>query len=233
MASRQYFDEVEQRKYFVEYHIPGFADFPRWKNKKVLEIGCGIGTDSINFSRAGARLTATELSRESMEICKKRFEVFGEQAKFYLCDAEKLSQTVPIEHYDLVYSFGVIHHTPHPKRIIEEAKKYMGPDSELRIMLYSKYSTKNFMIWLGLMQPEAQTGCPIANTYSAQDIRKLLKDFDVISIQKEHIFPYRIEPYKQYEYEKAFPWNVLPRPIFRWLEHRLGWHTLIRAKLKA
>ena len=55
VGSKEYFDEVEARKYFVEPHIPGFAEFERWRGKRVLEVGCGIGTDSINFARAGAR----------------------------------------------------------------------------------------------------------------------------------------------------------------------------------
>jgi 2-polyprenyl-3-methyl-5-hydroxy-6-metoxy-1,4-benzoquinol methylase len=231
-GTKEYFDEVEKRKYFVEPHIPGFAEFQRWKGKKVLEIGSGIGTDSINFVRAGAKLTATELSEESMNVCKKRFEVYGLSANFYVGNAEELSTFVPVEKYDLMYSFGVIHHTPHPRKVIEEIMKFMEPESELRIMLYSKYSTKNFLIWLGLMQPEAQTGCPIAFVYSARDIEKLLEGFEIISMKKEHIFSYRIKEYVQYHYVKAFPWNILPNFIFRFFERMFGWHWLIRAKLK-
>jgi len=71
VGSREYFDEVEKRKYLVESHIPEFAQFKKWKGKNVLEIGWGIGTDSINFARSSADLTTIELSEKSLEICKK------------------------------------------------------------------------------------------------------------------------------------------------------------------
>src|SRR2546426_3113023 len=112
IGTKEYFDQVEARKYFVEYHIPGFAEFERWRGRKVLEIGCGIGTDTINFARAGAKVTAVELSEESLNVAKKRAEVFGfsNKIKFYIANAEELSKVIPIEKYDLVYSFGVVHH---------------------------------------------------------------------------------------------------------------------------
>src|SRR5918999_4587746 len=77
IGSRRYFDEVEARKYLVEPHIPRFAEFSRWQGKKVLEIGCGIGTDTISFARAGASVTAVDVSEKSLEIARRRAQVYG------------------------------------------------------------------------------------------------------------------------------------------------------------
>ena len=229
IGTKEYFDEVEQRKYFVEPHIPYFAEFSKWKDREVLEIGCGIGTDSINFARAGAKLTVLELSEKSLEITKTRFQVYGLSARFIQGDVECLSQYFPDQKFDLVYSFGVIHHTPHPSIAMQEIEKIIKPQGDLRLMLYSKYSTKNLMILLGLAQPEAQTGCPIAFTYTKSEILKLLSTFDVYSCQKQHIFPYKVKEYKQYSYQKRFPWNIIPCCLF---ERFLGWHYLIKARHK-
>ncbi len=231
-GTKEYFDEVEQRKYFVEPHIPAFAEFQKWKGKEVLEIGCGIGTDSINFARAGAKLTVIELSEKSLEITKKRFAVYGLEATFIATDAEHLSDALPDKKFDLVYSFGVIHHTPHPELVIQEIEKVIKPGGELRIMLYSKYSTKNVMINLGLAQPEAQSGCPIAFTYTQADILKLLANFEVYACRKDHIFPYSIKEYKEYSYVKKFPWNAMPEPLTHLFEEWLGWHYLVKATYK-
>jgi ubiquinone/menaquinone biosynthesis C-methylase UbiE len=94
IGSRGYFDEVESRKYFVEPHIPGFAHFPRWHGKDVLEIGCGIGTDSLNFARNGANLTIVELSSESLAITKKRLDLDHVGANLIHGNAEELDLSV-------------------------------------------------------------------------------------------------------------------------------------------
>ena len=92
VGTREYFDEVEARKYLVEPHIPAFAQFERWRGKRVLEVGCGIGTDAVNFARAGADYTSVELSQASIDIARKRFEVFGLAGRFLIGNAENLER---------------------------------------------------------------------------------------------------------------------------------------------
>jgi len=232
LGTKEYFDEVEKRKFFVEPHILSFTKFEQWNNKKVLEIGCGIGTAAINFAKHGATYHGLELSETSLNLTKKRFEVYDQQGSFYLGNAEKLDKVVPSQVFDLIYSFGVIHHSPNPRKIIKQIAKYMDKTSVLKIMLYSKTSWKNFMIEAGLDQPEAQFGCPIAQTYNENEIKILLKEFEIEEIRKDHIFQYNIEEYKKYNYVKE-PWFAsMPESMIKTLEANLGWHTLVTARKK-
>lgn len=246
-GSRKYFDEVEARKYFVEPHIPDFAQFSRWSAKDVLEIGCGIGTDSVNFARAGAWLDVIELSGRSLEITRQRVHVYGLQANFFQGNAEDLDRVLPPgKKYDLVYSFGVIHHTPHPERVVAAVTRRLKPEGEFRLMLYSRFSWKVLWIYLthGWREPwnlgclvarysEAQSGCPLTHVYSIKQVRKLLRDFEIVSLTKAHIFPYRIADYVQYRYVKNWYFRWLPDSWFHWLEKNIGWHLLIVARLPA
>lgn len=232
LYSREYFDEVEKKKFFVEPHIVRFTEFPSWNKKQVLEIGCGIGTAAVNFAKHGAKYTAVELSDLSLDITKKRFDIYGLNGNFYCGNAESLSDFLPMTKYDLVYSFGVIHHSPNPKLIIDQIKKYIDKSSILKIMLYAKNSWKNIMINEGIDQFESQAGCPIANTYTYNEVADLLEGFEIVEFEQTHIFPYQIEEYKNNVYLKQ-PWfEHMPNHIFNALEKNLGWHLLITAKLK-
>lgn len=231
IGTKEYFDEVEARKYFVEPHIPGFAQFPRWSGKRVLEIGCGIGTDAVNFARAGAHYTAVELSEVSLALARRRFDLFGLTGEFCSVNAEKLTETLARRDFDLVYSFGVIHHTPDQRAVIKQARQVIREDGELRIMLYAAQSWKAIMIEAGFDQPEAQSGCPIATLYTRAMIDDLLAGlFSISSLEQAHIFPYQIGKYIRYEYEVE-PWfKAMPQAVFEALERSLGWHYLIVAK---
>jgi 2-polyprenyl-3-methyl-5-hydroxy-6-metoxy-1,4-benzoquinol methylase len=246
VGTRDYFDEVERRKYFVEPHIPAFAGFSRWKDRKVLEIGCGLGTDTVSFARAGANVTAVELSQTSAELARQRLEVYGlgDRVTIHVGDAEQLPSLIAPRTFDLVYSFGVIHHSPHPRRIVDHIKRYMGPMSELRLMVYSRISYKLFRImkeeniWdmsrideLIARNSEAQTGCPVSYTYTEQTAGELLAGFRLIDIRKAHIFTWDVDAYLDYEYRKAPEWANVSDVELAALERELGWHLLIRASL--
>jgi 2-polyprenyl-3-methyl-5-hydroxy-6-metoxy-1,4-benzoquinol methylase len=242
----EYFTEVEQRKYFVEPHIPGFADFSRWKGLRVLEIGCGIGTDTVNFARAGADVVACDLSTSSIDLARRRAELFGvaDRIRFVATDAETMTQVPASPPFDLVYSFGVVHHTPHPRRVLAEARKRQAPGGQLKLMVYNRCSWKviGLALRLGWRYPfdlrravadhsEAQEGCPVTFVYTRREVTRLLESvgYRVDKVRVDHIFPYRVRDYVEHRYVRRFPFNVLPRPLTRALERSLGWHMLIDA----
>jgi ubiquinone/menaquinone biosynthesis C-methylase UbiE len=245
IGSKEYFDEVEGRKYFVEPHIPSFAQFERWRGKRVLEIGCGIGTDTVNFARAGAEVTAVDLSDKSLQVARHRAIVYRlKNIRFLQGNAEELSSFLRVEPYDLIYSFGVIHHTPHPERVIEQVRCYCQSNTLLKIMVYHRNSWKALEILLRegrgafwrlseLLErhSEAQTGSPVTYTYTRRTIRELLRGFVVDSISINHIFPYRISDYIQYRYVKVWYLRHVPGLALRWLERNAGWHLCVTAHL--
>jgi 2-polyprenyl-3-methyl-5-hydroxy-6-metoxy-1,4-benzoquinol methylase len=246
VGSKEYFDEVEARKYVVEPHIPGFADFARWRGKNVLEIGCGIGTDTINFARKGAQVTVAELSDESMKVAQQRADVFGldDRISFRNGNAEELTSFVPVEPQDLVYSFGVIHHSPHPERILEQATRYVRPGSTLKVMVYNRRSWK--VLWMVLKygkgnfrrtrrliaeHSEAQFGSPVTYAYTKRELVALLArhGFRTTDVFVDHIFPWRIRDYLEYRYVKVWYFRWIPERAFRRLERALGWHLCATA----
>ena len=247
VGTREYFDEVETRKYFVEPHILRFAEFERWRGKRVLEIGCGIGTDTMNFARQGASVTAVDLSERSLEMARRRAGVYGlvDRITFLHGSAEQLDEIVPAEPFDLIYSFGVIHHTPHPERVLEQLRSYVRPGSMVKIMVYHRYSWK--VLWIlmayGKCQfwkltelvarySEAETGCPVTYSYSRNELRNLMErsGFRVKQMGAEHIFPYRIRDYVKYQYIKEWYFRWLPAPVFHAVEKILGWHLCVTAE---
>ena len=246
----EYFDEVEKRKYFVEPHIPKFAEFDKWEGKSVLEIGCGIGTDSINFARAGANLTIVELSDKSLDICKTRFAAYALEANFVHGNSENLcsllKQSGIEEKFDLIYSFGVIHHTEKPEKIIDQVNKLLKDSGEFRLMVYAKYSFKlfDFMYQTSIVDfskteeviqyyAEAQLNCPRAITYTFNDARELLKKFEIISMKKDHIFKFDISAYIEKRYVVRDEFKNMSKVQFQEMCDEVGWHMLIKCRRKS
>lgn len=137
-GSREYFDEVERFRYSLERHIPSMARFGSHSSQSVLEIGCGTGTDALQFAKAGATVTAIDASRRSLEIARGRFALYEATGRFLQADAEALP--FPDNQFDFAYSHGVLHHTPHPEEAVREILRVLKPSGEALVMLYHRHS---------------------------------------------------------------------------------------------
>ncbi len=137
-GSRRFYELVEEHRYAKEWHIPIAADFGVATGLKVLEIGCGLGTDGAQFAKAGADYTGIDLTDAAIDLAQKRFDLFGLAGKFQTADAENLD--FDDNSFDLVYSHGVLHHTPDTARAVKEVHRVLRPGGRVVVMLYHRGS---------------------------------------------------------------------------------------------
>ena len=137
-GSRAFYELVEQHRYEKEWHIPDAAGFNQAKNLSVLEVGCGLGTDGAQFAKAGADYTGIDLTEAAVDLARRRFELFNLRGTLRVADAEKLD--FPDNSFDLVYSHGVLHHTPNTAGAIREIHRVLRPGGRALVMLYHRDS---------------------------------------------------------------------------------------------
>jgi ubiquinone/menaquinone biosynthesis C-methylase UbiE len=138
VGSKEFFDLVESFRYEKEWHIPEAAGFAASDGKRVLEIGCGLGTDGVQFATAGADYTGVDLTQAAVDLARRNFELRGLTGRFQTADAENLE--FPENSFDLVYSHGVLHHTPDTARAIREVHRVLRPGGRAVVMLYHRDS---------------------------------------------------------------------------------------------
>lgn len=137
-GTRRFYELVEAHRYTKEWHIPDAARFADSKNLDVLEIGCGLGTDGAQFAQAGAKYTGVDLTEAAVDLARKRFELFNLAGDFRTADAENLD--FADNSFDLVYSHGVLHHTPETGKAIKEIHRVLRPGGRAVVMLYHRDS---------------------------------------------------------------------------------------------
>jgi SAM-dependent methyltransferase len=190
---------VERERYRLEPFIPEFAQFERWHGRDVLEIGVGLGTDFARFVRAGARATGLDLTQAAVDAVRRRLELEGLSAEVLMADAEAL----PFEDasFDLVWSYGVLHHTPDPRSALDGIHRVLRPGGEARVMLYSRHSWLAFGAWVrwGLLRGKPWLSIsrvlaenlesPGTKAYTEPEIRELFSDFAAVDVQR-YVTPY-------------------------------------------
>src|SRR5690349_9232762 len=137
-GSHKFYELVEEHRYTKEWHIPIAASFSQSKNLNVLEVGCGLGTDGAQFAKAGAKYTGIDLTDAAVDLAKRRFELFNLPGTFRVADAERL--LFANNSFDVVYSHGVLHHTPDTAAAVREVHRVLRPGGRALIMLYHRNS---------------------------------------------------------------------------------------------
>jgi ubiquinone/menaquinone biosynthesis C-methylase UbiE len=148
-GSRKFYELVEQHRYSKEWHIPNAAAFAQSKNLTVLEVGCGLGTDGAQFAKAGAVYTGIDLTEAAVDLARRRFELFHLPGTFRVADAERLD--FPDNTFDIVYSHGVLHHTPDTAAAVREVYRVLRPGGKAVVMLYHRDSY-NYRINISMMR---------------------------------------------------------------------------------
>src|ERR1044072_4860473 len=227
-GTREYFDSIEEYRYreYAPWMKEALA-FDRYAGKRVLEIGCGTGTDLLQFERGGAHVTGIDLTPRSIEISRQRFEVYGLKGGFAIGDAESLA--FPDESFDVVYSFGVLHHTPDTERAISEAHRDLGGGRPI-VMISRRAS---FYYWGGLMLKRGvfkgelarrtpaeimrryveyteTGGRPLVKAYTRREACHLFRNFSDCQIRVNQLT----------RKELGLAGRMLPENAFQWLAHK-------------
>lgn len=158
------FRRQSQERYRLEPFIAPFAQFDSTAGLRVLEIGVGLGADHQRFAEAGARLTGIDLTARAVEFTRERFSALGLSSDLRQGDAEHLD--FPDDTFDLVYSWGVLHHSPDTPRAVNEVFRVLKPGGVARVMIYHTNSLVGVMLWLRFGLATGRPWMSLAEVYA-------------------------------------------------------------------
>lgn len=239
LEQRQDFEAHARARYALEPYIADFANFQASRGKKVLEVGVGMGADYLEWLKAGAHATGVDLSPASIEQARLRCQLTGYEADLQVADAENLP--FPANSFDVVYSYGVMHHSPDTPRCIHEAWRVLKPGGQARIMLYHHPSATGFLLWLryGILRGKSlrqsiydHLESPGTKTYTQDEARSLMQGF--LNVNAKLVFsPGDLllhQPSVRFQsalYRLA--WKVYPRWLVKRIASRWGLFLLVTA----
>jgi len=152
------------KRYQIEPYIASFAGFADARDRDVLEIGVGLGADHQRFAEAGAWLSGVDITERAVVHTRQRLAAVGLESRLQTADAENL----PFDDasFDIVYSWGVLHHTPNTPKAIDEAWRVLRPGGSARIMVYHTHSMVGYMLWLRYALLAGRPGRSLADIYA-------------------------------------------------------------------
>lgn len=238
-ASLEFFERVRWSRYEVtDKWMKKFIDFDHVKEKKLLEIGFGIGTDLLTFAENGAEVYGIDITQKHYELAQKNFELHKQKCNLKLCDAAEID--FPSSFFDIVYSNGVLHHTPDTIRCISEAYRVLKPGGTMIVTMYNRYSAFHIFtkllfegvllgkLWKlgypGLMATiehgaDGITIKPLVKTFSKKQMKLILSDFTSVDIKVGHFTKAHFR----------YLGRLIPHFLERYLEPIFGWYIIAYA----
>lgn len=235
--SKEYFHDIESFRYSIEPEIFSFAQFTRFHGKKVLEVGVGAGSDFLQWVRAGAQAHGIDLTQEAIDNVTARLALYNLKAtELQVGDAEALPYAD--NSFDLVYSWGVIHHSPDTIKCLEEIIRVARPGGCIKVMIYNRHS---LFAWYRYLLAGLLKGRPFCSlkkiifyhqeslgtkAYTFKEVRKILAQYPVTitqlkaTVSSHDLLYYKSKPVQWIAYVLAcvFGWN------------RVGWFMTIELK---
>jgi len=235
--SLEWFLEVERYRY-SEYApwMREVMEFDRHGGERVLEIGAGIGTDLAQFAKAGSIVTDLDLSSGHLNLAKENFALRGLPGEFVLHDAERLPFDAGT--FDLVYSNGVLHHTPNTAHVVSEIFRVLKPGGRVIVMVYAETSLHYWrnLVWdIGLKESQIlersmgdvmsefversdnAAARPLVKVYTRERLSNLFRMFEQIQIARRQMVHSEVP-------------RLLARVPVRFLGPLMGWNLIVKAR---
>jgi len=167
------------------------------ENKKILDVGCGVGVYAKKFAQTSKEVYGTDIDEASIKEAKKNYP----DIKFFAAPAEKLP--FPDNLFDIVFLHEVLEHVVDDKKAVQEAYRVLKPGAKIVIFvpnrlyffethgiyLAKKYIYRNIPLINWLPRRIRNFFCPHVRIYTVSDLKGLFKglkvDFEVI----DYIYP--------------------------------------------
>ena len=224
VGTKAFFDDLDDYRFDKLHYLPRLVDFSGFKGRRLLEVGCGIGTDLVRFAKGGARVTGVDLAQTAIDLARKNFELNGVTAdELRVANGEELP--FPDASFDVVYGHGVIQYTANAPQLIREMHRVLKPGGTAIFMVYNRVSWLNAMSKVMKVALEHEDA-PVLKKYSIGEFKELLKPFAETRIVPER-FPVKSRLHKGWKavaFNGVFvgTFNTLPRSWVR----PLGWHLM-------
>ncbi|HEX6464318.1 MAG TPA: class I SAM-dependent methyltransferase [Vicinamibacterales bacterium] len=219
----EFFADLDQYHFEKLHHLVRLIDFDGHRGKRVLEVGCGAGTDLARFAKGGAVVTGVDIAPSAVALATENFAQQGLDGEFREADGERLP--FPDASFDFVYAHGIVQYTSDDRAAVEECRRVLVPGGTAVFQVYNRVSWLNALSKV-MKVPLEHEDAPVLRKYSIGEFRRLLEGFSSVRIVEER-FPVKSRlhgGWKGMLFNTFFvgTFNALPRAWVR----RYGWHLL-------